>query len=142
MENKELQLWLQIGLCNLGYDITNLIKQKEPINLNLYGLSKKIHICFLNVNYDFRLNNIAFFEKLRKINRKTGILKSFPKIIRHFFCSNKMLKQLSKFFTNNHFDYVIGVAGDRSFILSFLKPVINGKIVFGTTKVLRLILKK
>ena len=52
------------GLTNLGYDVTILIKQKEHIDLNLYGLSNKIHISFLDVNYDFRLNNIAFFEKL------------------------------------------------------------------------------
>ena len=118
------------GLTNLGYDVTILIKQKEHIDLNLYGLSNKIHISFLDVNYDFRLNNIAFFEKLRSINRKTGIFKHCPRIIRHFFCSNKIIKQLKTFFSNNDFDFVIGVAGDRSFILSLLKPIINGKIIF------------
>lgn len=41
-----------------------------------------------------------------------------------------MLKQLSEFFMNNHFDFVIGVAGDRSFILSLLKTVIKGKLIF------------
>lgn len=118
------------GLCSLGYDVTILIKHKEKIDLNVFKLSKKIHIHFLDVNYDFRLNNINFFEKLRNINRKTGIFKYFPRLIRHFFCSNKILKQLSNFFINNHFDFVIGVAGDRSFILSLLKPVIRGKIIF------------
>ena len=118
------------GLTNLGYDVTILIKQKEHIDLNLYGLFNKIHISFLEVNYDFRLNNIAFFEKLRLINRKTGIFKHCPRIIRHFFCSNKIIKQLKTFFSNNDFDFVIGVAGDRSFILSLLKPIINGKIIF------------
>lgn len=118
------------GLCSLGYDVTILIKHKESINLDLYQLSKEIHIHFLDVNYDFRLNNIVFFEILRKINRKTGIFKYFPRLIRHFFCSNKILKQLSEFFISNHFDFVIGVAGDRSFILSLLKPVIKGKIIF------------
>lgn len=118
------------GLCSLGYDVTILVKEKENINLNLYNLSKKIHIHFLDVNYDFRLNNTMFFEILRKLNRKTGIFKFSPKIIRHFFCSNKLLKQLSNFFINNYFDFVIGVAGDRSFMLSFLKPIIKGKIIF------------
>lgn len=41
-----------------------------------------------------------------------------------------MLKQLLKFFINNNFDFVIGVAGDRSFILALLKSVIKGKIIF------------
>ncbi len=118
------------GLCCLGYEVTILIKEKEDIDLNLYGLSKKVNIYFLDVNYDFRLNNIILFEKLRIINRQTGIFKHSPKLIRHFFCSQKLLKQLTNFFTNNHFDYVIGVAGDRSFILSLLKPIIQGKIIF------------
>lgn len=49
------------GLCNLGYNVTILIKQKENIDLTLYGLSKNVQINFLNVNYDFRLNNTVFF---------------------------------------------------------------------------------
>lgn len=118
------------GLIEKGYDVSILIKQKEEIDLKLLGLSEKVHITFLDVNYDFRLNNTKIFEKLRIINRKTGIFYFFPRLIRHFFCSNRMLKQVSTYFKNNHFDYVIGVAGDRSFILGLLKPIIKGKIIF------------
>ena len=118
------------GLIEQGYDVTILIKAKEKINLELFGLSNKINIEFLDVDYNFKLNNIIFFDKLRTLNRKTGIFKFCPKIIRHFFCSNKLLKQLSNFFTENKFDYVVGVAGDRSFILSLLKSNLKGKLIF------------
>lgn len=118
------------GLIKEGYDVTILIKYKEPVQLDLFGLSQKAHLIFLDVCYPFRLNNIPFFEKLRILNRKTGIFQRFPRLIRHFFCSNLLLKQVSLFFSSHKFDFVIGVAGDRSFILSFLKPIISGKLIF------------
>ena len=118
------------GLIKNNYDVTIIIKCKEKIDYSLYNLSKKVHLVFLNMNYDFRLNNIVFFEKLRVINRKIGIFKNSKKIIRHFFCSNKLLYKLKEFFSNNKYDVVIGVAGDRSFILSYLKEYINGKLIF------------
>ena len=117
-------------LIKNNYDVTIIIKCKEKIDYSLYNLSKKVHLVFLNMNYDFRLNNIVFFEKLRFINRKIGIFKNSKKIIRHFFCSNKLLYKLKEFFSNNKYDVVIGVAGDRSFILSYLKEYINGKLIF------------
>ena len=117
-------------LVKNNYDVTIIIKCKEKIDYSLYGLSKKVHLIFLNMNYDFRLNNITFFDKLRIVNRKTGIFKNRKRIIRHFFCSNKLLNKLKKIFVNNEYDVVIGVAGDRSFILSYLKEYIGGKIIF------------
>lgn len=118
------------GLIQEGYDVTILIKYKEDVQLDLFGLSAKAHLVFLDVCYPFRLNNTVFFEKLRILNRKTGLFRRFPRLIRHFFCSNLMLQQLSFFFSSRKFDFVIGVAGDRSFILSFLKPIISGKLIF------------
>ena len=41
-----------------------------------------------------------------------------------------MIKDLKSIFTNNKYDVVIGVAGDRSFILSYLKKYISGKLFF------------
>ena len=117
-------------LINNNYDVTIIIKCNEKIDYSLYNLSRKVHLIFLNMNYDFRLNNIAFFEKLRIINRKTGIFKNNKKLIRHFFCSNKLLNKLKKIFSNNEYDIVIGVAGDRSFILSYIKKHIVGKLIF------------
>lgn len=117
-------------LIKNNYDVTIIIKCNENIDYSLYNLSKKVHLIFLNMNYDFRLNNIAFFEKLRIINRKTGFFKNNKRLIRHFFCSNKLLYKLKKIFKNNEYDVVIGVAGDRSFILSYLKKYINGKLIF------------
>lgn len=67
---------------------------------------------------------------LEKINRKYGIFKNNAKIIRHFFCSNKIIKDLIKIFNKNKFDVVIGIAGDRSYILSYLKKHINAKLIF------------
>lgn len=117
-------------LVKNNYDVTIIIKCNENIDYSLYNLSKKVHLIFLNMNYDFRLNNIVFFEKLRIINRKTGIFKNCKRLIRHFFCSNKLLCKLKKVFQSNEYDVVIGVAGDRSFILSHLKKYINGKLIF------------
>ena len=116
-------------LVKNNYDVTIIIKCKENIDYSLYNLSKKVHLIFLNMNYDFRLNNTIFFEKLRIINRKTALLNN-KRIIRHFFCSNKMLNKLKNIFINNTYDVVIGVAGDRSFILSYIKDFIPGKLVF------------
>ena len=41
-----------------------------------------------------------------------------------------MIKDLKNIFINNKYDVVIGVAGDRSFILSYLKKYISGKLFF------------
>ena len=117
-------------LVKNNYDVTIIIKCNEKIDYSLYNLSKKIHLIFFNMNYDFRLNNIRLFEKLRTINRKTGIFKNNKRLIRHFFCSNNLLNKLKNIFINNNYDVVIGVAGDRSFILSFLKEYIKGKLIF------------
>ncbi len=117
-------------LIKNNYDVTIIIKCSETIDYSLYNLSKKVNLKFLNMKYDFRLNNISLFEKLRIINRKTGIFKNRKKLIRHFFCSNKMLRKLKEIFQNNEFDVVVGVAGDRSFILSYLKDYIKGKLIF------------
>lgn len=117
-------------LVKNNYDVTIIIKCNENIDYSLYNLSKKVHLIFLNMNYDFRLNNIVFFEKLRIINRKTGIFKNCKRLIRHSFCSNKLLCKLKKVFQSNEYDVVIGVAGDRSFILSYLKKYIKGKLIF------------
>ena len=88
-------------LVKNNYDVTIIIKCNENIDYSLYNLSKKVHLIFLNMNYDFRLNNIVFFEKLRIINRKTGIFKNCKRLIRHFFCSNKLLCKLKKVFQSN-----------------------------------------
>ena len=117
-------------LVKNNYDVSIIIKCNEQIDYSLYDLSKKIRLIFLNMNYDFRLNNIKLFEYLRTINREYGILKYNKFIIRHFFCSNKILRKLKEIFMNNKFDVVIGVAGDRSFILSYLKKYIKGKLIF------------
>lgn len=117
-------------LVKNNYDVTIIIKCNEQIDYSLYNLSKKVKLIFLNMNYDFRLNNIKLFEYLRIINRKYGILKYNKSIIRHFFCSNKILRKLKEIFMNNKFDVVIGVAGDRSFILSYLKKSIKSKLIF------------
>ncbi len=117
-------------LVKNNYDVTIIIKCNEQIDYSLYDLSKKIRLIFLNMNYDFRLNNIKLFEYLRILNREYGILKYNKFIIRHFFCSNKILRKLKEIFKNNKFDVVIGVAGDRSFILSYLKKYIKGKLIF------------
>ena len=117
-------------LIKNNYDVTIVIKCNENIDYSLYNLSKKVHLIFLNMNYNFRLNNIVFFEKLRIINRRTGLFKSNRRLIRHFFCSNKLLYKLKKVFSNNKYDVVIGVAGDRSFILSYIKKYISGKLIF------------
>ena len=117
-------------LIKKNYDVTIIIKCNENIDYSLYNLSKKVHLIFLNMNYNFRLNNIVFFEKLRIINRKTGFFKGSKKLIRHFFCSNKLLYKLKKIFNNNEYDVVIGVAGDRSFILGYIKKYISGKLIF------------
>lgn len=117
-------------LTNNHYEVTILIKNKEAINLALYNLSPNIKLVFLKNNYAFRLNNIKFFEWLRKVNRKRGLFKNNAPLIRHFFISNYLLKQLKTFFKDYQFDYVIGVAGDRSFILSYLHDVIKAKIIF------------
>ena len=99
-------------LVKNNYDVTIIIKCNEIVDYSLYNLSKKIKLIFLNMNYDFRLNNIKFFEDLRILNRKYGIFKYNRYIIRHFFCSNKMLRKLKEIFRNNNYDVVIGVAGD------------------------------
>ena len=117
-------------LVNNNYDVTIIIKCKEKIDYDLYNLSKQINLIFLDMNYDFRLNNIKLFEILRIINRKKGVFKNNSRLIRHFFCSNKMLRRLKELFRNNCYDVVIGVAGDRSFILSYLKKHIKGKLIF------------
>ena len=117
-------------LVKNNYDVTIIIKCKEKIDYSIYNLSKKIHLIFLNMNYDFRLNNIKFFETLRIINRKKGIFKNNKKLIRHFFCSNKLLNKLKVIFKNNNYDVIIGVAGDRSFILSYLKKYFKSKLIF------------
>lgn len=118
------------GLIKNDYDVSIIIKTKEDIDYNLYGLSPKIKLIFLNYSYDFRLNNIKLFEKLRNLNRKYGLFKNNKKLIRHFFCSNKMINDLKRIFNDNHFDVVVGVAGDRSFILSYLKEHIKSKLIF------------
>lgn len=118
------------GLLNAGYNITIIVKNKEKIDYELYNLSPKVNLIFLNYSYSFRLNNTRFFEIIRKINRKYGIFKNNKNIIRHFFCSNKVIKDLIKIFERNKFDLVIGVAGDRSYILSYLKKHINAKLIF------------
>ena len=117
-------------LVKNNYDVTIIIKCNEDVDYSLYNLSKKINLVFLNMNYDFRLNNIKFFEYLRTINRRYGVFKYSKYIIRHFFCSNKILRKLKVIFKNNSYDVVIGVAGDRSFILSYLKRYIKGKLIF------------
>ena len=117
-------------LIKNGYDITIIIKCNEEVDYSLYNLSKEVHLIFLNMKYNFRLNNTLFFEKLRIINRKYGIFKNNKNLIRHFFCSNKLLKKLKCIFLNNNYDIVIAVAGDRSFILSYIKKYISGKLIF------------
>lgn len=117
-------------LIKNNYDVTIIIKNKEQIDYSLYNLSKDINLFFLDMNYNFSLNNISFFKRLRIINRKTGIFKNNKRLIRHFFCSNKLLNKLKNIFSNYNYDVVIGVAGDRSFILSYLKKYINGKIIY------------
>ena len=114
-------------LVKNNYDVTIIIKCNENIDYSLYNLSKKVKLIFLNMKYDFRLNNIKLFENLRIINRKYGIFKYNKFIIRHFFCSNKLLRRLKNILKNNNFDVVVGVAGDRSFILCCLKKYICGK---------------
>lgn len=117
-------------LIKKNYDVTVIIKCSEEPDYSLYNLSKKVKLIFLNMNYDFRLNNIKLFEFLRNINRKKGIFKNNKILIRHFFCSNKLLNKLKIIFKNNDYDIVVGIAGDRSFILSYLKKYINGKLIF------------
>ena len=106
------------GLVNNGYEVTIIIKNKEELNYNLYNLSSNIRLIFLNYTSDFSLCNYRVFDFLRKLNRKYGLFKNNIKLIRHFFCSNKTLEDLKKIFSNNSFDFVIGVSGDRSFILN------------------------
>jgi len=118
------------GLIKCGYKVTIIVKHKEKIDYELYGLSRKIDLIFLNNNYDFRLNNLKIFELLRNINRKHGTFKNNKIIMRQFFCSNQMIKELKTIFKNNKFNVVVGVAGDRSFILSYLKKYIDSKLVF------------
>lgn len=119
------------GLIEKGIDVSIIIKCNEKVDNRLYNLSKKANLIFLNYSYDFRLNNIKLFEFLRKINRKTGIFSNNKRLIRHFFCSNKMLKDLKKILKENKFDVIIGVAGDRSFILSYLHKYLNhAKLIF------------
>lgn len=117
-------------LIKYNYDVTIIIKCDEKIDYSLYDLSKKIKLIFFKMNYDFRLNNCKFYERLRNINRKIGLFKYNKRIIRHFFCSNKIIKELKGIFVNNKFDVVIGVSGDRSFILSYLKEYITGKLIY------------
>ncbi len=93
------------NLITNNYNVTIIIKCNEEVDYNLYNLSKKANLMFLNYNYEFRLNNFKFFEFLRNINRKTGIFKENSTIIRRFFCSNKMIKDLINIFNNNHLDF-------------------------------------
>lgn len=118
------------GLVKSGFEVTIIIKNNEDINYEMYKLSKSIKLYFLHNKYKFKLNNNILFEYLRLLNRKTGIFKNNKKLIKHFFASNKMFCELKNFFINNKFDYVIGVAGDRSFILSYLKKYISGRLIF------------
>ena len=87
-----------------GYKVTIIIKHRENVDYDKYGLSRNIDIIFLNNKYDFRLNNIKFFEILRIVNRKTGVFKNSRAIVRRFFCSNSMLEQLKIIFAANDFD--------------------------------------
>lgn len=117
-------------LVEKNIDVTIIIKNKEEVDYSLYNLSKKIKLIRLDYTYDFRLNNSKFFNLLRTINRKTGIFKKRKKLIRHFFCSNKILNDLKIILYENKYDVVVGVAGDRSYILSYLKEYISGKIIY------------
>src|SRR5574344_1524710 len=116
-------------LCSLGYDVTIIVKNQENINNNIYNLSKKIHIIFLENNYVFHLNTNKFINFLRQMNRKTGIFKNNKKILKRFLCSKKLEEQILKIFNKEKFDYIIGVGGDRSFILASLKDKINSQII-------------
>lgn len=113
-----------------GYEVTIIIKNKEEIDYELYNLSKSIKLIMMNYNYNFRLNNYKIFDYLRKINRKFGLFKNNKKLIRQFYCSDKMLNKLKNIFSTHKYDYIIWVAGDRSFILSYLKEYIDGNIIF------------
>lgn len=117
-------------LINNNYDVTIIIKNDEEIDYSLYNLSEKVNLIFLKMHYNFRLNNSRLFDSLRSINRKIGVFKNNKGIIRHFFCSNKLLRKLKNIFINNKYDVIIGVAGDRSFIISYLKDYISGKLIY------------
>ena len=49
-------------LVKNNYDVSIIIKCNEQIDYSLYDLSKKIRLIFLNMNYDFRLNNINYLS--------------------------------------------------------------------------------
>ena len=117
-------------LVDKNIDVTIIIKNKEKVDYRLYNLSKKVKLINLDYTYDFRLNNSKFFNLLRSINRKIGIFKNNKKLIRHFFCSNKIINDLKIIFYENKYDVVVGVAGDRSYILSYLKEFISGKLIY------------
>lgn len=118
------------ALVRQGYQVTIIIKHNEPVNYGLLGLSTQVNILFnKNFGYDFRLNCTKRMEKLRTLNRKTGLFYHFPKLIKRFFCSQKLEQNLISIINNNNFDFVVGVAGDRSFILASIAHKIKPKII-------------
>jgi len=116
-------------LVNRGYDITVVIKYKEQIDRAFYGLDPKVKIIFMHNDLIFNLNTSKFLSRLRALNRYTGIFKSSTKIIRRLLCCKQMRNEIIGIININKFDVVIGVGGDRSFILADIKEKIDSKII-------------
>ncbi len=119
-------------LLEYGYDITIICTDsKTKEDHNRYKLDKRIKIIYMQEKSAKDRTKTIFWKILSQINRKTNIMKKNERIIEKIYYNRDRcyLNSLISIINNEKIDYVIGIGGKYSILLTFIKDKILSKII-------------
>lgn len=119
-------------LVEAGNDVTIICtNSKVKKDYSIYNLNEKVKI--INIKEENKKAKLIalIFRVLSQINKKTNILKRNTKILEKIYINRdkNTLKNLKEIINENKYEYVIGVGGKYSLLLTFLKQEISSKII-------------
>lgn len=119
-------------LIEQGNDVTIICtNSKVDKDYNIYNLNKKVTIIYTKGKNIKEKCISLIFKALSQVNKKTNLLKKNTKLLEKIYLNRDkyLIKDLSKLINKNKYDYVIGVGGKYSLLLTFLKNEIESKII-------------
>lgn len=119
-------------LIDQGNDITIICTNKKvKKNYNVYNLNSKVKILYIK-DKNIKEKCISFiFKVLSQINKRTNLFKKNIRLLEKIYLNRDkhLIKDLKKIVNEHKYNYIIGIGGKYSLLLTFLKNEIDSKII-------------
>ena len=121
-------------LIEQGNDVSIICtNSKIKEDYDIYKLNNKVKIFFIKDEIKtVKYKILSFYGKvLSRINRKSNLFKNNVKLLEHIYYNRDRyaLEELTRTINIERFDYVVGVSGRHSMLLTFVKNSISAKII-------------